>query len=794
MIKNYIKITLRNFKANKFYSLINVFGMSIGFTSFILILLFVTDEMSYDSFHKDKDQIYFVGVERKFGGEFKKSIITQYPVGKTAVEEVVNATMYATITPPNPARISKDGIDFTSGFTAISSSPDFFSMFSFPLKLGDKKDVLQEPGTVVISSKIAEQFFPGENPIGKTLTIDRYGISEYTVTGVTENLRKNTYLDFDVVFSIQGLSSTRSNSNSWGASMYNTFIKLEGEGPIDDHQEIANQVFDTHLGEARAPNTNYLFVPITELYLSDLITTDGFKGNFTYIYIFSSIALFILILANINYINLSTAKGMQRAKEVGVRKVLGAKKSQLIKQFLGESLFLSILSLGFALLLCELFLPGFNQFFDKSLNLSLIENYQFLILLLLITLGIGALTGLYPALFLSGFKTATVLKGYSSNKIGGINLRKTLVVFQFGISTVLMVCTIVVLSQMDFLLTKDLGFNKENALYIPLDQVSDKNALESTIRNHPSVLSASYTNGIPGRFYFSMSDEFDPQRPEEQISTHVISTDEEFDKTMELEIVAGRYFDENRSDDLQDAIVINEAMQRRMGWLNANEAIGQTLSNENKIIGVVKDFHFQTLRADITPVIISSIRTPSSTFSGGELLLIRYEKNQLETLLPYLQGTWEGLSSGLPFDYGFLDDQMDQLYETDKKLGTIFSLFAGIGILISCMGLLGLTAFAAQLRTREIGIRKVLGASVSSILTLLSFDFLKLVFIGFVVAIPFSWYVMNKWLSDFAYRIEIGFGVFLIAGIAAFLISTTTTSWQSIKAATANPVESLKNE
>lgn len=794
MLKNYFKIALRNFKSNKFYSVINIFGLSIGLASFILILLFVSDEMNYDKFHKDKEHIYFVGIERKFGGEFKKSRITQYPVGRTAIEEIPGASTYVTITPPNPARLSLDGKDFTNGFTAIASSPDFFSLFGFPLESGNATDVLKKPGTVVISKKVAELFFPNENPIGKTLSIDRYGVAEYTITGVTESFRKNTYLDFDVVFSIQGLSSTIRNFDSWGASMYNNFVRLEGESTIEYKQVIANEVFDKHLGEARAPNTNYFLIPISELYLSDLVATDGFKGSYTYIYIFSSIALLILLLANINYINLSTVKGIQRAKEVGVRKVLGAKKTQLMKQFIGESLTLTILSLFLALILCELILPGFNQFFDKSLNLNWVENSRFLILLFMITIGIGILTGLYPAIFLSGFKTSTVLKGWTSNKLGGIRLRKILVIFQFSISSVLMVCTIVVLNQMDFLLKKDLGFDKENALYLSLDKVSDISALASEVQNHPAVLSTSHTNGIPGRFYFSTSNEFDPKRPDVQMSAHVISTDEEFVNTMRLEIVAGRYFEENRSDDLNNSIVINEAMQRRMGWVNAAEAIGQILSDESQVIGVVKDFHFQTLRADITPVIIGSIHTPSSTFSGGEILVIRYNENQLDVLLPYLQSVWEKTSYEAPFDYGFLGDQMDQLYETDKKLGTVFSFFAGIGILISCMGLLGLTSFSAELRTKEIGIRKVLGANISSIVGLLSYDFLRLVLMGFVIAIPVSWYIMSKWLSDFAYHIEIGIWVFIIAGIAAFLISTITTSWQSVKAATADPVKSLKNE
>ena len=794
MIKNYLKIALRNFKANKFYTVINIFGLSIGLTCFVLIVLFVSDEMSYDTFHENHEQIYFIGVERKFGGDFKKSRITQYPLGRTAVDEVSGIENYVTITPPNPARVSLDNKDFLSGVGSIASSPGFFTLFGFPLKVGNPSVVLQDPGTVVITEKIAEQYFPNENPIGKTLFIDRYGIAEYTITGIAENGKKNSYLDFDLVFSIQGLSSTKKNLNSWGSSMYNTFAKLQNGVERTQIESVANEAFDTHLGEARASNTNYFFVPISELYLSDLITPTGFKGSYVYIYIFMSIALFILVLANINYMNLSTARGMQRGREVGVRKVLGANKRQLIKQFLGESVILSLFSLIVAFTIATLVLPGFNQFFDKSLSLNLDENYWLILALISITIGLGALSGLYPAVFLSGFKTSEVLKGRPSNTIGGVSLRKILVVFQFSISTVLIVGTIVVLTQLDYLLNKDLGFEKEHTLYISFDSISNKSAFIDKIESHQAVISTSHSNGIPGRFYFSTSQEFDNQRPDVQFAAHVIATDEKFHETLGLQLLAGRYFEEGRSDDQKDAIVINEAMQKRMNWLSADEAIGQKLSTGDEVIGVVKDFHFRTLRTEITPVIINSIHTPSSSFSGGEVLVVRFLPDQIQSFIPYIQSTWNEIVSGTPLEYGFLDEQMDKLYETDKKLGTVFSFFAGIGILISCMGLLGLTAFSAELRTKEIGIRKVLGATVTNIVSLLSTDFLRLVAIGFTIAIPFSWYIMNKWLSDFSYRIDIGIGIFLLAGGAALLVSGLTTSWQSIKAATMNPVKSLKNE
>lgn len=794
MLKNYLKILFRNFKSNKFYTFINIIGLSIGLTCVILISLFVTDETSFDTFHKDNDQIYFVGVERTSAQRTYESIITPYPTGRVALENVQAVEMYVTITPANSGRLSLDGENFTDEDKIIAASDDFFSMFNFPLISGNPETVLNKPNTVVITEKIAQKYFGDENPIGKPLTIYRYGIHDYTIVGVAENSPDNSYLDFDVVFSIKGLPSTISNMDSWGANMYNTFVKLQKGVQWNQIEKSANTTFDTFLGENRAESTDFFLQPISELYLSEFVTPSGFKGNYTYIYIFSSIAFIILILAGINYMNLSTARGMQRGREVGVRKVLGANKIQLVKQFLGESVLLSMFSLILALFLTELILPKFNLFFDKSLSINLIENFQFLIGLLLGTLVLGILSGLYPSLLLSGFQSSDILKGQSSKKIGGVNPRKALVVFQFSISTVLIVGTIVVLSQLDYLINKDLGFKEEHALYIPLYSSDNKDAFLEEIKKSSNVISASFANGVPGRFYFSTGQKFNPRKPDEEFFAHVIATDENYPEALGIELIAGRYFEKERSNYLINTIVINESMQKKMDWVSAEDALGESLASGETVIGVVKDFNFQSLRSEVSPVIINSINTPNSSFSGGELVLVRYQADALDNLIPHIRTSWDKVVSGSSIEINYLDQQMDTLYETDKKLGTVFSFFAGIGILISCMGLLGLTAFSAELRTKEIGIRKVLGATVSNIISLLSIDFIRLVLIGFALAIPISWYIMSKWLNDFAYKIDIGVGVFAIAASLVLVITIIITSWQSIKASLMNPVNSLKSE
>ena len=794
MIKNYLKILIRNFKSNKFYTLINVSGLSIGLTCVILIALFVADETSYDTFHHQNDQIYFLGMERISGDRTFESIITSYPTGRSAKESVQAVDKFVTITPSFPGKVSVDGEVFTQENRILSATDDFFTVFNFPLINGDSETVLLEPNTVVITKKIADKYFPDQNPIGKSLTIDRYGIHEYTITGVAENSPGNSYLDFDLVFSIKGLPSTKGNENSWGASMYNTFLKLQSGYEETEVETTINQSLDIYLGERRAESTDFFISPISELYLSEFVTPTGFKGNYTYLYIFSSIAFFILILAGINYMNLATARGMQRGREVGVRKVLGANKTQLIKQFLGESVLLSIFSLILALFLTELVLPKFNLFFEKSLSLNIIEGLPFLTAIFFgaILLGIGS--GFYPAIFLSGFQPSDILKGQKQKKIGGVNPRKALVVFQFIISTILIVGTIVVSSQLDYLLNKDLGFEKENALYIPFNSLENKDPFFSELNTNKDVISTSFTNGVPGRFFFSTRDKLDPTRPDVEISAHVIATDENFPSALGIEVIAGRYFEEERSTDYDNKIVINESMRKKMGWSSAEEAIGKTLSRGDEVVGVVNDFNFQSLRTEVSPVIINSINTPNSGFAGGEVALVRYQAGKLDELLPFLRTTWDRIISDTPVEISFLDQQMDSLYETDKKLGTVFSFFAGIGILISCLGLFGLTAYSAELRTKEIGIRKVLGASVANIIQLLSIDFIRLVSIGFAIAIPISWYIMNKWLNDFAYRIEIGLSIFLICAVLVLVIVVITTSWQSLKAAWANPVDSLKSE
>ncbi|GAB5409755.1 MAG: ABC transporter permease [Balneolaceae bacterium] len=761
----------------------------------ILISLFVTDEMSFDTFHTDSDQIHVIGVESSFGGAISKSMITAFPVAETSVQEIQEIEMAVVITNPYSGKVKSSSNNlFATEKKVIAASPDFFSLFNFPLIKGDPVTALEKPNTVVITEKIAEKYFPNEDPIGKILTIDRYEIAEYVVTGVAKNIKQNSYLNFDIVFSIGGLTSTKRNLDSWGASMYNTFVRINENSTPKDIDQTVNDAFDVHLGERRAAGVNYFFIPISELYLSELVTPNGFKGSYMYIYIFSAIAFFVLLLASINYMNLSTARGLQRGKEVGVRKVLGANKLQLVQQFLGEAIMFSFIALIFAFILAEVALPAFNGVFEKELVFNFFERPIFILSIVALAIGIGIISGFYPALFLSRFKPAGILKGSSTSEIGGISLRKILVVFQFSISTVLVIGTLVVLSQLNFLLDKDLGFNKEQTLFISFNDASKISIYKEAIEKHQAVISTSTANGVPGNFYFSSSDNFDPERPDEQIATHVIATDDNYDDVLGLTILAGSYFDDEKISELENSIIINEAMQKRMNWSTPNDAIGKEFANGDQIIGVVNDFHFRTLRTEISPVVINSIHAQNSSFSGTDMLVVKFRAEQTRELIDFLQASWKSMVSNTPVTYTFLDETMDKLYETDKKLGNVFSLFAGVGIFIACMGLFGLTAFSAERKTKEIGIRKVLGATVLNIVSLLSLDFLKLVAIGFVIAAPISWYTMNTWLAEFAYRIDIGIEIFLTAGTLALIIAFITTSWQSVKAASSNPVDSLKNE
>ncbi|MBO6585360.1 MAG: ABC transporter permease [Gracilimonas sp.] len=793
MLKNYIKIAWRNFRNNKSYSLINVLGLAIGLCCLILISLFVTDELSYDQFHENSEQIYFVGRESSYGSNTNKGLSTQYPVGpamKNVIPEVDDflITLYK-----GSGDVSVNGEDFSEEDRIIHASESFFRMFSFPLKIGQPETVLSDPKSVVITEEIAEKYFGDENPIGRTLLINRYEEGEFIVTGVAENMQQNSYLNFDIVASINNTSYSKTHRDSWGSSMFNTYVQLQEGSTWSDISPKVSELVIKNMGEEST--TSFFSIPISDLYLSEHSLASGFKGDRKYIYIFSAIALFILILACINYMNLSTARAMQRSREVGVRKVVGAGKTQLIMQFIGEAVLVAVFAFILGLFIAELALPFFNNFVEKELLMTFKETGSLLSLLFLTSIGVGVLSGSYPAFFLSRFKPSIVLKAASHQSSKGGGFRRMLVTLQFVVSTALIICTLIAFNQLQFVLEKDLGFEDDQVMYIPAHQIRGNiETFKEIALNHSAVIHASATTDIPSRFGMRTGQAFDPDNPDNQFYAHSLRTDADYDDVLNLEMAAGRFFDENRITDRNKARVINEAMVKKLGWGNPDSAVNRMLSDSSTIVGVVKDFHFKSLHSNIGPVYIRMKPTDPNKYNSYNMLAIKFHPEQAQSLISYLQEEWTKLWPEDPLTYHFLDDKFAEQYATDQKLSRAFTAFAAIAIFIACLGLFGLAAFSAERRTKEIGIRKVLGATVSNIVALLSKDFILLVLTGFAIAIPIAWYAMNQWLADFAYRIEIGPGIFALAGGAALIIALLTVSWQSIKAAVANPVDSLRSE
>ena len=793
MLKNYFKIAWRNFLQNKSYSIINVIGLSIGFGCLFLILLFVTDELSFDQFHTDHERIHTVARESVFNGEKQVSLSNFFPTGPAMVEEIPEVESYVNITFPYEGSVSADDLIFSLEDKTIATTSAFFTFFSFPLVAGNPDQVLSREGTAVITEELASRLFPNESAVGKMITIDRFGKHDYEITGIAQNPPQNSYVTFDVVFSIEGLSHYKSNRDSWGASMYNTFVKLQEGVTWDQIQPKANDIIVTNRGEwATKSNEKMISIPISELYLSDYVNVEGFRGNYTYIYLFLAIGLFIILLAGINYVNLSTAKGMQRAKEVGIRKVLGADRSQLFKQFIGESVLTAMASYVFALFLVELAMPAFNMFFDKQIEFSITSYGLFFGLLFLISVVVGLLSGAYPAFFLSRFNTSGILKN-TFKHTGSLMTRKTLIVFQFFVTCVLLTGAMVIFNQLNYIQNKDLGFDKEQVLYIPFsqDNLERMDLFKQTVEQHQASIAVSSATGIPGRFWFSSTMTLESGK---EIRTHVIQADENYHDVLGIELIAGRFVNSELASDIESGVVINQTLAKELGFVSAQEAIGKELPNGSIVRGVMKDFHFMSLKEQITPVLIGAISDEQGTFSGGELLAVRFETQSLTELMPYISSEWKSMVSDEPVTVQFLDQELRKYYETETKLVAGFSFFTGVCILIACLGLFGLAAFSSQLRVKEIGIRKVLGASVAGILALVSKDYLKLVTLGFLMSIPVAIYFANSWLNSFAYTIDIGPQLFATVGLIAIVVAICTIGWQSINAATANPVESIKND
>ena len=803
MIKNYFKIGWRSILKNKGIFVINIAGLAIGIASCLLILLFVVDELSYDKFHENADEIVRVVFKAKVNGEEMKEAVVMAPVAealKNEFPEVVDATRISSIGTP---KLVYNNTSFRDSRFAYVD-PNFFKIFSLPVLKGNDINPLGEPNSIVITEQEAKKYFGNEDPIGKVLTLEGDN-QQFKVTAVIEEVPQNSHFHFDIFASTEGYLPAQ--NTSWMNSEFHTYLLLKiGTAPGNLEAKLP-AVVEKYMGpqmkgemgmtfsEFKKDNEIGLFLqPLKNIHLkSDFIASTQLEqgGDIQYIYIFSAVALFMLLIACINFTNLATAAASKRAKEVGIRKVLGSNKNQLIYQFLAESFIATVISMVLALTLFALALPVFNDLAGKELPLNYLLQPSTLLMLVWLMIVIGFFAGGYPAFFLSSFKPIAALKNKFSSSGESKNIRSGLVVLQFVISAGLILATLIVNKQMEYIQNKDLGYEKDQMLVLRESYLlgNKQETFKNMIINDHRVEHVTQSAFVPaGPSDNSMSGVFLQQEFKRRM--FVYNIDEQYLPTMGMELVAGRNFSKEYGSDSTN-VIINERAAKILGF--KQDPLGKTFMRDTHdggdkltVIGVVKDFHFKSLHQNIDPLIM--LNNPY----GG--LIVRAKTANISGLIKDLNSTWNSFDAQEPFTYSILDESYKETYRTEQKMGSILSIFAFLTIFVACLGLFGLVTYTAEQRFKEIGIRKVLGSSIPQIVGLLSKDFLKLVLISFLIAFPLCFYLMNKWLQEFAYRIEVDWPVFALAAIITFVIAFLTIAYKSIKAATVNPVKSLRTE
>lgn len=823
MLRNYLTIAWRNLRRHSFYSLINIIGLAIGVAACLVIVLFIIDELGYDSYNTKANRIYRIDAEIKFGGNHFKmayrgpreayALMQDYPEIESTIR-FRNSGSYL-VKPANGTENFKEK-------NVIWADSTFFRIFSVNVLEGNPTTALKEPASIAISKKIADKYFPGTSALGQSMILDnKYNAK---VTAVFEDIPAASHFHFDILVSMVGdwPIAREAQSSSYMNEDFNTYLLLK-EGADAKALEsklpgFLEKYMGPQLAEAlggdftmkkfNASGNKYEITlrPLMDIHLhSDIRGEFEQNGNIAYVYLFGTIAVFILVIACINFMNLSTARSSNRAKEVGVRKVMGSMRSHLVRQFLTESMLITLFSFVLSLGLAYLFLPAFNNLSLKHLQLPLGNPYFYLILFGAVIF-IGMMAGLYPSFFLSAFKPVNVLKGHVALGMKSGFIRSTLVVFQFVISVFLTIGAITVNRQLNYIQNKKLGFEKDQVIIVHDAYALRPNnvqAFKDEVLKISSIESGTVSGYVPvesdwvWRSYSSVWKEGSPPTTENMVSFQRWGADHDYIKTFRLKIKKGRDFSPEFPSD-SAAVVLNETAVKRLGL--GEDPIGKKISTfmEDEhldpdrtlswtVIGVVDDFHFSSMKQSILPLGLFLAKSDGS-------VNFRFKPDKTHEIIQSIEKVWKQLASGQPFQYSFLDEDFERMYQSEQRLGKIFALFAGLAIVIACLGLFALTAFTAEQRTKEIGIRKVLGASVSSIVLLLSKDFGKLILIAFVVSAPMAWYAVNWWLESYTYKTEIGVPVYLLAGALAFTIALVTMSYQSIKAAGTNPVESLRTE
>jgi len=781
MIKNYFKIALRNIRRHSTYSILNISGMAIGMACSILILLWVQDEWSYDRHFKNADNLYRI-LERISTGEgiIMAPTAEALPhVLKEEYPEVIRATRIGT----PPGFTLQKGEKFIEEKVAMVDM-DFLKMFDIKFVRGDINNALNEPRNIVITEEMAHKYFRGEDPLGKALTAIG-GQVVFKITGVVKSLPLNSHIRFDILLPADwnGLPD-----DEWNWRQYN-YIELKNG---TDSKSVGDKIKDVLKKHKQNSNSEIFLQNIKKIHLfsSGKYTYDiSGHGDITYVRVLSLIAVFILLIACINFMNLSTAQSARRAREIGIRKVAGANKQKIILQFLSESLLIVLFAHVLAMILVELFLPGYNNLTGKQLHVNY-QSVNLYIGLITIVLFCGLLAGSYPAFYLSSLKPLDTIKGLINKNPGNQQFRRVLVIFQFSLSVLLIVSTLIVRSQLQYIHNKSLGFNKDDIGYFmyptaPWDRVLK--TIKNELNKNSDILSITAGPISPFNIEGTMSGlNWTGKKEGEDVLFYGLDADVDFAKTFKLTLKAGRFFSSEFATD-SSAIVINEEAERVLGFKNP---IGQTITyafgQKFNIIGVVKDFHFKSLHHKIGPLIIG--------IGASNVFYIKMRHDNISSTIESIRKTYDSFKPVLPFNFHFLNEDFDNMYQTEQRINRIFSWFSFLAIIISCLGLIGLSSFMTEQRTKEIGIRKINGASSLEIFSMLSGEYIVWVLISIIIACPVAWYAMHKWLENFAYRIDISWLEFVLAGISALLIALLTVSWQSFRAAGKNPVEALRYE
>jgi putative ABC transport system permease protein len=803
MFKNYLIVAWRNIKRNKAYSALNVLGLAVGLAVFILIMLFVRTELSYDRYHANARNIYRVVQEQPENVYLGSNVfaVTAGPLAAAMVQDLPEVLKATRIDEWSDVLVTVGERNFLEK-KVHWTDPQTFEIFSFPIVRGDRASALKDPSSVLLSERAARRFFGGADPIDRTIVFQAFDIkAEFKVAGVFRDIPAKSHFTMDVVAPFETMGKLQETDlTQWGSNSYYTYILLkDGADPKALEAKLVPFIAKYETERARTHNgqpSRYFLQALARIHLHSRANFElAAVGDGRFVLLFASIAVLVLVIACVNYMNLATARSLKRSKEVGLRKVVGAGKAQLVRQFLGDALVLTFMALVLAIGLVLAALPAFRTFVERDIAFNPFRDLALMPGLVLLAAVVGAVAGSYPALFVSAFRPVSAIQGTGESRTKGRGLRNALIVFQFTASIALIICTIGVRSQLGFIRNRDMGYDREQILVLtPRGGVrTGLEAFKNELRRNSAVASVASSSCLPNNVTSSTSANW-PGRPEGlRIPIYVIEADYDFPELYGLELARGRSFSRDFPSDAGGAFLINEAAQRALGW---DDPVGREFGRKGhesaeakgRIVGILKDFHMHSLRLSIMPLQIFLDPARANRIS------IKIRGGDIPGTLAFVRETWKRFEPNYPFEYSFFDDIFGRAYRTERRLGTMFSAFAGLAVLIACLGLLGLASFTAEQKTKEIGIRKVLGASTSGVIALLSREFMKWVVAANVIAWPIGYFAMRSWLRNFAYRTSLTVPMFLGATLAAFFIAGAVISLQTFRAASANPAESMRYE